>query len=259
MGNSGGALINTEGRLIGVNSAIASPTGYYSGYSYAIPVNIVKKVVDDIIKFGTVQRAYLGITYANASDMSDEEKKQRGIPVNAYGIFTQDVPKDGGAYAAGIRKGDIITKINGIPVSTGAELQEQVSRFKPGDKAPINFVRDDKEMSATITFKNKAGNEDVVTTDILSETFGAELTTLDPKKAKDYGIAGGVLVKKIGPGVINDQTRMKDGFIILKANDKPVANVDQLKSIIGGSRSVTLSGFYPGYDELYEYPLSLGE
>ena len=111
MGNSGGALINTEGKLVGVNSAIASPTGYYSGYSYAIPVNIVKKVVDDLIKYGTVQRGFLGVTFAPASDMSEEEKKKNGIPANTEGIYVKDVPINGAAYAAGIRKGDILTSV----------------------------------------------------------------------------------------------------------------------------------------------------
>ena len=120
MGNSGGALINTDGRLIGVNSAIASPTGYYSGYSYAIPVNIVKKVVDDLIKFGTVQRGFLGVRFVNASDITEDDKKRQGIPATAEGIYVTDVPTDGGAYEAGIRKGDILTKVNGADISNGA-------------------------------------------------------------------------------------------------------------------------------------------
>ena len=128
MGNSGGALINTDGKLIGINSAIASPTGYYSGYSYAIPVNIAKKVVDDIIKFGTVQRAYLGLRYLPASDMSDEEKKQNGVPLNAYGIYVGDVMSNGAAAAAGIKKGDIIKNIGGSATSPSASGRVSPSR-----------------------------------------------------------------------------------------------------------------------------------
>ncbi len=256
-GNSGGALVNTEGKLIGINSAIASPTGYYSGYSYAIPVNIVKKVVDDIIKFGTVQRAYIGIEYANASDMSDDEKKARGIPANAFGIYVQNATADGGAYAAGIRKGDIITGINGVTVSSGAEMQEQVSRYKPGDKITLAYLRNEKPVSSMITLKNKAGNYDVVKADVAVDLLGAELVTLDAKKAKDLGINGGVIVKKINSGALNDQTRMKDGFIILKINNKTIANVDELKASISNSKAFTISGFYPGYDGLYEYPVTL--
>lgn len=257
MGNSGGALINTDGRLIGVNSAIASPTGYYSGYSYAIPVNIVKKVVDDLIKFGTVQRGYLGVNYVPASDYSDDDKKKAGIPSTAEGIYVTDVPTDGGAYAAGIRKGDVLKKISGVELSSGAEMQEQISRYKPGDKITVTFERNGKESTVDVTLKNKAGNFDVVKSDVIIETIGADLATLDAKKARDYGVAGGVVVKKINKGVFNDQTRMKDGFIILKVNEKDIKSVDEFKAAVGTNKNVTISGFYPGYDGVYEYPISL--
>ena len=258
MGNSGGALINTDGRLIGINSAIASPTGYYSGYSYAIPVNLAKKVVDDIIKFGTVQRGYLGIQFGNASDMTDEQKKNSGIPTEAYdAIYATDVPKDGGAYAAGIRRGDRIQKVNGVDILSGGELQEQVSRFKPGDKVPVTVLRGEKPVTLTVTLKNKAGTYDIVKNETQVDMLGADFITLDQKKAKEYGVSGGVIVKKINSGALNDQTRMKDGFIILKINDKDVKSVEELKTAIGSQKSVTISGFYPGYDGLYEYPITL--
>lgn len=259
MGNSGGALVSTDGKLIGVNSAIASPTGYYSGYSYAIPVNIVKKVVDDLIKFGSVQRGFLGVSFVNASDLSEEDKKREGIPLSAEGIFAQDVPTDGGAYAAGIRKGDIISKIDGVEISSGAEMQGLISRYKPGDKIPVTYLRNGKENNVVVTLKNKAGNFDVVKADATWEILGADFTTLDTKKAKEYGINGGVIVKKINEGAINDQTRMKDGFVIIKVNDKDIRTVEELKAVISNNRSITLSGFYPGYDGIYEYPLSLEE
>ena len=261
MGNSGGALINTDGKLIGINSAIASLTGYYSGYSYAIPVNIAKKVVDDIIKFGTVQRGYLGIQFTSADDpnLTDEVKKRANIPSTAYdGIYAIDVEKDGGAYAAGIRTGDRIQKINGIDIFSAAELQEQVSRYKPGDKVPVTYLRNDKEMTVNVTLKNKAGNYELVKNDIALDMLGASLVTLDPKKAKEYGVSGGVIVKKINNGgALEEQTRMKDSFVILKLNDKEVKTVEDLKAAIGSEKSFTLSGFYPGYDGLYEYPITV--
>ena len=259
MGNSGGALINTDGRLIGVNSAIASPTGYYSGYSYAIPVNIVKKVVDDLIKFGTVQRGFLGVRFVNASDLTEDDKKRQGIPASAEGIYVTDVPTDGGAYEAGIRKGDMLTKVNGAEITNGAEMQGLISRQKPGDKVPITYIRNGNEKTALVTLKNKAGNYDIVKADAVLETLGAEFISLDAKKAREYGVAGGVIVKKINEGVINDQTRMKDGFIILKVNDKEVKSVDEMKAAVGVNKSITVSGFYPGYDGVYEYPLSLDD
>ena len=259
MGNSGGALITTDGKLVGVNSAIASPTGYYSGYSYAIPVNIVKKVVDDLIKFGTVQRGFLGVSFVNASDFNEEEKRKQGIPANAEGIYVSDVTTDGGAYAAGIRKGDIIKKIYDREINSGAEMQGLISRQKPGDKIPVTYTRNGKENTVSVTLKNKAGNYEVVKADAVLEALGGEFTALDAKKARDYGVAGGVIVKKINEGALNDQTRMKDGFIILKVNETVVKSVEEMKAAVGSNKSITISGFYPGYDGVYEYPISLEE
>lgn len=259
-GNSGGALINTEGKLIGINSAIASPTGYYSGYSYAIPVNIAKKVVDDIIKFGTVQRGYLGVQYAPASDMSSAEKKRRGIPENAYGIYVQDVPTEGAAYAAGIRKGDIIKAINGREVSSGSEMQEQISNYKPGDKIMVTYTRNDKDVTTTATLKNKAGNFDIVKSETTLDLLGGDFMTLDAKKAKEYGVDGGVVIRKVKEnGLLNEQTRIRDNFIILKVNDKNVRSIDDMKAVIGNDKNITISGFYPGYDGLYDYQVSMGD
>lgn len=257
MGNSGGALVNTDGKIVGINSAIASPTGYYSGYSYAIPVNIVKKVVDDIIKFGTVQRAYIGLSYL-PDDVNEEVRKQQNIPLDVDGVYVTGVPKDGGAYAAGLKPGDILIKLNGVRIMSNAEMQDQVSRYKPGDKITLTYLRDNKEITTNVTLKNKAGNYDVVKNEIATDKLGAELVTLDAKKAKEYGIAGGVIVKKIKTdGAIDKQSRMKDGFIILKINNKAVSSVDELKSTVGKEKDITVSGFYPGYDGLYEYPFSL--
>jgi len=141
-GNSGGALINTNGELIGINSAIASPTGSYAGYSYAIPVNIVKKIANDLMKFGAVQRGYIGITYPN-DNLSDEQKKQAGIK-DGDGVYILGVTNGGAAQDAGLQKGDFITKINGNTINSGPELQEQVARFKPGDKINVAYVRNGK-------------------------------------------------------------------------------------------------------------------
>jgi Do/DeqQ family serine protease len=257
-GNSGGALINTNGQLIGINSAIASPTGFYSGYSYAIPVNIVRKVVDDLIKYGTVQRAFLGVAYA-PDGLPDDVKLKQGIK-DGDGVYVTDVSKGGAAEEAGIKKGDFITGINGIPVGSSSELVEQITRFKPADKISITYTRDGAEKTTNVTLKNSAGNYDIVKEDNSAiSKLGAELVTLDAKKAKEYGIAGGVVVKKINPGALSDQTRMRDGFIIVKVDGKDVKSVDDFKKITGDETSLTISGFYPGYDGLYDYPISLGD
>ncbi len=257
MGNSGGALINTNGQLIGINSAIASPTGYYSGYSYAIPVNIVRKVVNDIIKYGTVQRGFLGVQFNDVSGRTDEEKKLMNIPLNADGIYITDVLTSGGAYAAGLKKGDIIKKMNDAEILSSADLQEQISRYKPGDKVNVNYERNGTLYTVAVTLKNNAGNYAIVKPDAMIDKLGADLTTLDNARAKNYGLEGGVVVRKINNGAINDQTRMRDGFIITKANGKIVKTVDELKAVIGTSKEVKIEGVYPGGEEVFEYPLVL--
>ncbi|MBA2250163.1 MAG: trypsin-like peptidase domain-containing protein [Chitinophagaceae bacterium] len=259
MGNSGGALINTNGQLIGINSAIASPTGYYSGYSYAIPVNIVRKVVNDLIKYGSVQRGFLGAKFTDASGLTDEAKKQLQIPLTTDGIYIDEVTATGAANAAGIRKGDVIRKINDVPIESGSDMQEQLSNYKPGDKVNVTYERNGSPYTVQVTLKNNSGNFDIVKADEMIDRLGAELVTLDSKKAREYGVEGGVVVKKINDGVINNQTRMRDGFIILKANGKTVKTVDELRAVIGTSKDLTVQGVYPGYNEPFEYPLILDD
>lgn len=256
-GNSGGALINTNGQLIGINSAIASETGYYSGYSYAIPVDIVKKVVNDLIKYGSVQRGFLGAMFLDAGMMNDDQKKANNVPENADGIYITNLLENGAAKQAGIKVGDIIRKINGIPVNSGSELQEQLSMFRPGDKVKVTYTRNGSDNTVEVTLKNNAGNYDIVKPTTMLDKLGAEMETLDPKKAKDLGLNGGVIVKKINDGVLNDQTRMRDGFIITKVNGKEVKNMDDLRNLVGGQTDITISGVYPGYSEPFEYPLTL--
>jgi Do/DeqQ family serine protease len=254
-GNSGGALINTNGELIGINSAIASPTGSYAGYSYAIPVNIVKKAVNDLIKFGAVQRAYIGITYA-PDDLSEEQKKANGIK-DGPGIYVTGVATDGAAKAAGLEKGDFITKINDVDITSGPQLQEQIARYRPGDKINITYVRNGKENSVSLTLKNKSGNYDVVKNVTAFDNLGADLATVDKGTAQKNDISGGVQVKKIGNGLLKN-TRIQEGFIITSVDGQDVNNVDDLKNILNNSRgTVKLEGVYPGYDGTYGYPLSL--
>jgi len=258
-GNSGGALINTNGQLIGINSAIASPTGYYNGYSYAIPVDIVKKVVNDLVKYGSVQRGFLGAMFIDASRLSDTDKKKQNIPSDVDGIYITDLTKDGAALEAGIKKGDVIKKINDINIGSGSELQEELSNFRPGDKVNVTVSRDGSLKTFQATLKNNAGTYAIVKPEGMIDKLGAELETLDPKKAKEYGIDGGVVVKKINQGAIDDQTRMRDGFIITDANGKAVKSVDDLKNVIGTGSQVTIKGIYPGYTEPFEYPLVLDD
>ncbi len=253
-GNSGGALVNTNGELIGINSAIASPTGAYAGYSYAIPVNITKKIVNDLIEFGTVQRAYLGISYL-PDEAPDSEKEKLGYK-RGQGVLVREVTNEGAAAAAGIKAGDYISKINGDKVTSGNEMVEKIARLKPGDKISVTYLREGKERTTEVVLKNKAGNFDVVKLSVLDD-FGAEFENLDKKRASEYRQKGGVIVKKISPnGYIDSQTRMKDGFIVLKVNGTPVSDIDEFNTEVQKSDHIRLEGFYPGYEGLYTYNIT---
>jgi serine protease Do len=257
-GNSGGALINTNGELIGINSAILAPNGTYAGYSFAIPVNIVKKIVDDIVRFGDVQRGYLGISYFTTDDLSESQVKELGIPNSANGVFVSDVSPDGGASAAGIRKGDVITKVANNAVNSGLQMSAQIASFRPGDKVPVTYIRGGQEYTTQVTLKKKPGTfADVVSTNIGTK-LGAELATLDRSRAKEYGVGGGVQVRKIKPGSALSRTRMGEGFVITSVNGNEITSIEALtKALSNVSGSVRLEGIYPGYDGMYTYPLNL--
>jgi serine protease Do len=253
-GNSGGALVNTNGELIGINSAILAPNGTYAGYSFAIPVNIVKKIVEDIVKFGDVQRGYLGITYVATEDMTEEQVKAQGIPVNIDGVFVSAVSPDGGAAAAGIKARDIITKVNEVPVTSGLQMSAQIAGFRPNDKVPVTFLRNGKESTVQVVLKKRG---DVITMNI-GNRLGADLVTLEKDKARQYGISGGVVVSKITEGGAIGRTRMQPGFVITSVNGQEVDSLEDLAKILGNINGpVRLEGIYPGYDGTYTYPLNL--
>lgn len=254
-GNSGGPLVNTSGELIGINSAIASPTGAYAGYSYAIPVNIVKKIASDLMKYGVVQRAYIGIAYPS-DNLTEDQKKQYGIK-DGDGIYVTDAPEGGAAQEAGIRKGDFVTKINGVAVHSGPELQEQVANYKPGDKITITYTRDNKENTIPLTLKNKAGNYSIVKSNSVLENLGADLVTIDKSTAKENNLKGGVQVRRIGNGLL-ENSRIQEGFIIIAANGQPVTSTEDLSAILSNAHgTIKIDGVYPGYGDTYTYPLRI--
>jgi len=254
-GNSGGPLITTDGKLIGINSAIASPTGAYAGYSFTIPVNIVKKIVSDLMKHGTVQRAYLGIQYA-PEGVPDEEKSRAGIK-DENGIYVAEVSPSGAAEAAGVKKGDYITKINGVPVLSGADMVGQIATYRPGDKITITYRRDGKEYTNSATLRNISGTTDMVKNSNLDK-LGADLQTLGKNDAKEYGINGGVVIKAIRPLGVLSKVRIQEGYVILKANNKEVKSVEELRKVLDeATGSVKLEGMYPGYEGIYPIVINL--
>jgi len=258
-GNSGGPLINPEGQLLGINSAIASPTGSYAGYSFTIPVNIVKKIVNDIMKFGNPQRAVLGIQYPR-DNMSEDQKKEQGIK-DGDGIYIMEATADGAAANAGLRKGDMITKLNGVPVNTSAELIGQMATFSPGDKLNVTYKRDGKETNVTVVLRNNTGGTDVIKTSVLDK-LGGQLQTLTKKDATSLDIKGGVIVKSVTENGLMDKSRIQEGFIILKANGQEVKSVEEFQKILEKAAAasigtVKLEGVFSGYEGVYTYPLRL--
>lgn len=258
-GNSGGPLINPQGQLIGINSAIASPTGSYAGYSFTIPVNIVKKVVTDLIKYGTTQRAYLGIEYAS-DNLSDDVKKEKGIKDDAEGVYIMNVREKGAAAKAGLQQGDLITKLNGVTVNSGSELVGQIAIYRPGDKIKITYQRSGKENETLVTLMNNSGNMDVVKNSAFDK-LGADFQPLQKKDAEKLNVKGGIVVTSISEKGLFSKTRMEEGFVILKVNGQDVNNIEEFRKIVeqAGNGSLKLEGVYPGYDGSFTYPLKLND
>ncbi len=253
-GNSGGALVNTEGQLIGITSAIASPTGSYAGYAYAIPVNLVKKAVNDLLKYGTVQRAFLGVSLPNLENPAYRASLTNPMPEK--GVQIMGVEPGGGAAAAGMKAGDVILSVNGVDVNTEPELMELIAGYRPGDRVNVTFLRGGDKESLNITLRNKNGNTGIVRTTILDE-LGANFQTLSPAQASKLGISGGVQVQNIGSGIIREQTDMQPGFIITKVGNYPVTDVASLRSAIEKqSGNVQVEGIYPDQDGVFYYGLN---
>ncbi len=254
-GSSGGALINTNGELIGINAAIASPTGSYAGYAYSIPSNLVKKVIEDIMKFGSVQRGYLGISMA-PPQMDEAKKKELGINDDINGVWIVDVDPKGAAAEAGLKKGDAIIKINDATVSNGSQLAEQIARQKPGDKIKITYLRAGNENSADVILKNNLGTFTSQKTASI-ESLGAEFSAVSEEDAAKMGLEGGVQVTNIQEGIISSQTRMRPGFVITKIGDQNIKSMEDLKSALANQpENFQIQGVYPGSKEVYYYGIN---
>ncbi len=255
-GNSGGPLVNTEGHLIGINAAIATPTRSFAGYAYAVPSNLVRKVVDDIMKYGKVQRAFLGI-YMNQSRGNNPmiaAFKHPGQNVQT-GVMVAGVTKDGAAASAGLQKNDRITEVDGTKIINQNDLLGILARHHPGDKVKITYMRGDTEHQASVVLKNRNGTTAIVKNTII-DALGAQFITLTPDQAKQLGISGGVLVKNIGSGLIKQQTDMESDFVIVQVGNYSVRNVNDLKEAFEKQgNNVMIRGFYPGYTGMMYYAI----
>jgi serine protease Do len=241
-GNSGGALVNTRGELIGINTAIASQTGSYAGYAFAVPSNLVKKVVADLREFGTVQRAYLGVTIR---DIDSKLSKEKNLS-NNEGVYVNNVNEGGSAALAGVKEGDIITHVGTTAVNSVPELQEQVSRYRPGDKVALVIKRDDKESNLMIILKNKDNNTRVVEKEAVEmvKTLGATFETVASEEKSKLGIENGLKVTRLEPGKLKN-AGIKEGFIITSIDHKLVNTKEELKSILDNKKGgILLEGIY---------------
>lgn len=261
-GNSGGALINTNGHLVGINTAIFSETGSYAGYGFAIPSNLVKKVINDIKNYGMVQRGYVGI---QGFDLSDEIRvkaynKDKGTKLRSgRGIYVTDVTPDGGAQQAGIKVGDIIVKVDGQPINTFATLSFAVGRKSPGDKVSVEVIRDGSNKAFNVILKDLKGNAKIRTKQDLSiaEKLGASFKPLTDKQKIQYGINSGVLVESLEANSQFAKIGINEGYIILKINGKEVNNENDINKILKNFKGNVSVNFVDRYGRIYTQGFSM--
>lgn len=256
-GNSGGALVNTAGELVGINTAIYSETGNYAGYSFAIPTSIVSKVITDLKQYGTVQRAMLGVSIM---EMNDQLAKEKKIELRK-GVYVAEVSERSAALEAGLESGDVIVAINGVATPTVAILQEQIARYRPGDKVKIEYFRGKDKKEADATLKNSDGNTEVTKASNI-DMLGATLKEASDELKNKLRIRGGVEVAKVKEGQFK-KAGIRDGFVILDINGERITNVKNVEAVFqalmrGETRDkvMFIKGLYPnGRAAYYAVPL----
>jgi Do/DeqQ family serine protease len=255
-GNSGGALVTLGGGLVGINTAIASPTGSYSGYGFAVPSNIVGKVVEDLMEYGVVQRGYLGIVIRN---VDDELNKEKDLEVTE-GVYIDSVLENSAAEKAGIRKGDVITSVDGSEVQRSAQLQELIARHRPGESVEMTVHRKGKQIKKSAVLQSREGSTQIISKEkgAVLGRLGAEFEDIHAETSRKLGIQGGVRVVRLHAGVLSQQTDLREGFIITKVNNKEVGSVKEFISAIEGLKGgVMLEGVYEGMQGSYFYAFGL--
>lgn len=256
-GNSGGALVDLGGNLIGINSAIATPTGSYAGYSFAIPSNLVNKVVKDIIDFGIVQRGFLGV---NIREIDDELAKDLKLD-KIQGAYIAEVNKGSAAEDGGIKRGDVILKVGENEIKNSADLQEHIARYRPGDKVKVTIFRSGKTLDKEIVLRSKENKTTLLAkgntskSGNLLEDLGISVNEISNLEAKKLGISGGLRVAKITDGIVKQNTNMQEGFIITAINNKPIAKKEDLEDIISENRGsgILIQGKYPDQNGIKYY------
>lgn len=253
-GNSGGALVNLQGHLVGINTAIYSQTGNFAGYSFAIPTSIVKKVVTDLKQFGTVQRAILGIRYG---ELTPEIAKEKNITAVNSGIYVGSIEDRSAAYEAGLKEGDVIVAIAGNPTINTAQLQEEIAKHRPGDKVSVTFYRNNEKKTVNVTLRNSQGNTTVTRSGDIVE-LGCAFKAVAPETLRQLELSNGVQVTGLKDGKFKN-AGIKDGFIILDINNSRITSVDDIEKIYkaimtdqrGYDKVMFITGIYPTGRKVY--------
>ncbi|MCB9193581.1 MAG: Do family serine endopeptidase [Flavobacteriales bacterium] len=248
-GNSGGALVNATGDLIGINTAIASMTGQYAGYSFAVPVNIVKKVTSDLLEYGSVQRAYIGVSIRDMDqDLAAKERMDR-----IEGVYVNGLTEGGAAEEAGLREGDVILRVGNIAVNNVPELQEQVSKFRPGDKVALTIERGGDQKVMDLTLRGRDGNAKLAakSSSDLSNTLGARLAPVDADELRSLKIDHGVKVIGLNGGKLRS-SGIREGFIITRIDQRPIKEPEDIEHALANKRGgVLIEGVYPNGQRAY--------
>jgi Do/DeqQ family serine protease len=250
-GNSGGALVSTSGELVGINTAIASNNGSYQGYSFAIPVNLVKKVVADLIEFGAVQRAFIGLSIQDIDSRFAEEKNIKQLK----GAYINGLTENGAGEEAGIKIGDVVTKIENVAVKSTSELLEQIGKFRPSDKINVTIIRNEEELILPVVLKNKANTLGMIKKAEVyrtsSNSLGAVFEELNTEDLSKYNIKGGVKIAKLQPGKLTN-AGIKEGFIILSVDKNKVTNMKDIQTLLENKTGgVLIEGMYPNGMKAY--------
>jgi len=254
-GNSGGALVNLDGGLVGINTAIASTTGSYSGYGFAIPSNIVSKIIQDLIEYGVVQRGVLGITIRT---VDGNLAKDKGLN-NVKGVYVDSLMTVSAAKTAGVKKGDIILKVNDAEVNASPELQGLIARYRPGEKVTLTIDRNGKTKEIDVILNNQKGDTKITAKDAeILNMIGADFKDISDSEAEQLDIDHGVEVAKLYPGKLKNTTQLREGFVITHVNGKPIKSKKHLVSILEEhSGGVMLEGIYKDIPGQYFYAFGL--
>lgn len=251
-GNSGGALVNAEGFLIGINTAIASPTGSYAGYSFAVPSNLMLKVINDLMEFGIVQRGFLGVSIQDIS-------KELDLDIT-MGAYVAETVEGGAADKAGIKEGDVIIAVEDRPIRSSAELQERIASYRPGDEVTVKIWRDGKSLDKTIVLRNKDNETTLMAKESEKiDELGISVAVLDKDELEEYNLDFGVRITQVHPGVISEATDIRKDFAVTKVNDIPIKSVEDFKNELKKADGrVFLEGKYKDSDRTYLKAFTFG-